>query len=139
MTSRLRSIISAMSRRRSTSTSPFVVLLSVASRIISVRSNQLFRVMRSIPRVGFAVNLFGLAGRRFACDDLGRRKGSNRGGTVARYRVGIIACGGIARAHAIGWSQTDSVEIAVLADTNPQALAEFGDTYGVPAERRYSD
>lgn len=58
---------------------------------------------------------------------------------MARYRVGIVACGGIARSHAKGWSQTDGVEISALADSNPQALAEFGETYGVPPERRYLD
>jgi UDP-N-acetyl-2-amino-2-deoxyglucuronate dehydrogenase len=58
---------------------------------------------------------------------------------VARYRVGIIACGGIARAHATGWSQTDAVEIAALADTNPQALAEFGESFGVAAAHHYID
>lgn len=61
------------------------------------------------------------------------------GGTLARYRVGIIACGGIARAHAKGWSQTEAVEIAALADSNPDALAEFGAAYGVAAEHRYLD
>ncbi len=58
---------------------------------------------------------------------------------MARYRVGIIACGGIARAHARGWSQTPDVEIAALADSNPQALTEFGEAYDVPPERRYLD
>jgi predicted dehydrogenase len=58
---------------------------------------------------------------------------------VAGYRVGIIACGGIARAHAKGWTQTEGVEITALADSNPQALAEFGETYGVAPERRYLD
>ena len=58
---------------------------------------------------------------------------------MARYRVGIIACGGIARAHATGWSQTDGVEIAALADTNPQALAEFGESFGVAPAHHYLD
>jgi predicted dehydrogenase len=61
------------------------------------------------------------------------------GGTVARYRVGIVACGGIARAHAKGWTQTEDVEIFALADSNPDALAEFGEAYEVPPERRYED
>lgn len=58
---------------------------------------------------------------------------------MAQYRAGIIACGGIARAHATGWNETEAVEIAALADTNPQALAEFGGSYGVPPEHQYSD
>jgi predicted dehydrogenase len=59
---------------------------------------------------------------------------------VARYRVGIIACGGIARAHAEGWrGAAEDVEIHALADSNPEALREFGETYAVPLERRYLD
>lgn len=58
---------------------------------------------------------------------------------MARYRVGIIACGGIARSHARGWSQSADVVIATLADSNPQALAEFGDTFDVAPDHRYAD
>jgi predicted dehydrogenase len=58
---------------------------------------------------------------------------------MASYRVGIIACGGIARAHARGWSQTRDVQIAALADTNAEALAEFGADYDVAPEHRYLD
>lgn len=58
---------------------------------------------------------------------------------MAQYRVGIIACGGIARYHARGWSACPSVEIAALADSNPQALAEFGDTFDVAPEHCYLD
>jgi predicted dehydrogenase len=58
---------------------------------------------------------------------------------MARYRVGIIACGGIARAHARGWSASPDVQIAALADTNAQALAAFGESYDVAPEHRYLD
>ncbi|HEX5416694.1 MAG TPA: Gfo/Idh/MocA family oxidoreductase [Chloroflexota bacterium] len=58
---------------------------------------------------------------------------------MAKYRVGIIACGGIARSHARGWSQCADTEIVALADSNPQALAEFGDSYDVAPEHRYAD
>jgi UDP-N-acetyl-2-amino-2-deoxyglucuronate dehydrogenase len=58
---------------------------------------------------------------------------------LARYRVGIIACGGIARSHARGWSQASNVEIAALADSNPEALADFGETFDVAPEHRYPD
>ena len=58
---------------------------------------------------------------------------------MARYRVGIIACGGIARSHARGWQGAEAVEIAALADSNPEALAEFGETYRVPEKQRYLD
>ena len=40
---------------------------------------------------------------------------------MARYRVGIIACGGIARSHARGWSKASNVEIA-HTPTNPSWL-----------------
>jgi predicted dehydrogenase len=33
----------------------------------------------------------------------------------------------------------EDVELAAIADTNAEALAEFGDFFGVPPERRYSD
>ena len=58
---------------------------------------------------------------------------------MARYRVAIVACGGIARSHARGWSSTSDVAISALADSNVAALAEFGETFGVPQEHRYQD
>jgi predicted dehydrogenase len=58
---------------------------------------------------------------------------------VATYRSAIIACGTIARCHARGWQGVPDVQLSALADTNEQALAEFGDFFGVPPERRYTD
>ena len=58
---------------------------------------------------------------------------------MAEYKVAIIACGQIARAHANGWQRVPGAKIWCIADTNPDAIAEFGDHYGVPAERRYTD
>jgi len=58
---------------------------------------------------------------------------------MAAYRVGIIACGSIARLHARGWQAAPDVEIAALADTNADALKDFGESFGVPPEHRYSD
>lgn len=55
----------------------------------------------------------------------------------AQYRVGIIASGRIAREHARGWQQCAQTEIVAIADLHPQALAQFGDDFGV--ERRYLD
>ena len=58
---------------------------------------------------------------------------------MAKYRSAIIACGTIARCHARAWQSIPEVELSAIADTNPQALAEFGDFFGVPAEHRYTD
>jgi len=59
---------------------------------------------------------------------------------VARYRVGIIACGSIAGAHARGWrAVADDVELAAIADTNEEARTVFGEKWGVPPEKRYAD
>jgi UDP-N-acetyl-2-amino-2-deoxyglucuronate dehydrogenase len=58
---------------------------------------------------------------------------------VAEYKVAIIACGQIARAHANGWQRVPNTKIWCIADTNADAITEFGNHYGVPAERRYTD
>jgi predicted dehydrogenase len=46
---------------------------------------------------------------------------------MARYRSAIIACGVIARCHARGWQRVPDVELAAIADTNREALDEFGE------------
>ena len=57
---------------------------------------------------------------------------------MAKYRAGIIGCGSISHAHALGYQALrDEVEIAAIADPVPAALAEFGDRHGVKA--RYQD
>ncbi|MCY3760318.1 MAG: Gfo/Idh/MocA family oxidoreductase [Gemmatimonadetes bacterium] len=60
---------------------------------------------------------------------------------MAKYRTAIIACGVIGRVHTRGWLGVPGrpVEIGALADTNPDALREFGDFFGVGGEHRYSD
>ncbi|MCC9076731.1 Gfo/Idh/MocA family oxidoreductase [Litorilinea aerophila] len=55
----------------------------------------------------------------------------------AKYRVGIIASGRIAREHARGWRACDRTEIVAIADSHPQALAAFALEFGV--KRRYLD
>ena len=62
-----------------------------------------------------------------------------KGRDVARYRSAIIACGTIARCHARGWQGVPEVELAAIADSNEQALHEFGDFFGVPPDHRYAD
>ena len=60
---------------------------------------------------------------------------------MPKYRTAIIACGIIARVHARGWLGVSNqpTEIGTIADTNPDALREFGDFFGVAEEHRYTD
>lgn len=55
----------------------------------------------------------------------------------AKYRVGIIASGRIAREHARGWQQCEHTQLVAIADSHPKALAQFGHDFGV--NRRYLD
>jgi predicted dehydrogenase len=58
---------------------------------------------------------------------------------MATYRVGIIGCGSIARAHAHGWTTCANTELVALADITPEARQEFGDTFGIASDKRYAD
>ena len=60
---------------------------------------------------------------------------------MSKYRTGIIACGIIARVHARGWQGVKGrpTAIGAIADTNPDALREFGDFFEVGEEYRYAD
>ena len=60
---------------------------------------------------------------------------------MATYRTGIIACGIIARVHARAWLGVKGrpTEIGAIADSNAEALREFGEFFGVPEEHRYAD
>ena len=60
---------------------------------------------------------------------------------MSTYRTAIIACGMIARVHARGWLGVDGcpTRIGAIADTNPDALREFGDFFEVPEQSRYLD
>ena len=64
---------------------------------------------------------------------------TGRNAQMAKYRVAIIACGQIARSHAYGWQAIPEAEIWTIADTNEDARREFGEHFGVPEERRYTD
>ena len=63
------------------------------------------------------------------------------GRAMARYRTAIIACGTIARVHARGWLGVPGrpTGIAAIADTNADALREFGEFFAVPPGHRYAD
>ena len=60
---------------------------------------------------------------------------------MSKYRTAIIACGTIARVHARGWRGVDGLptQIGAIADTNPDALREFGEFFAVGEEHRYAD
>ncbi len=56
---------------------------------------------------------------------------------MAKYRVGIIASGRIAKAHARGWQGVPDVKMVALADTSEEARRAFGDEFGI--SMRYTD
>src|SRR3954468_8787371 len=58
---------------------------------------------------------------------------------MARYRIGVIGCGSIGRAHAYGWTHSERTELVALADITPAARDEFGEEFGVPESGRYAD
>lgn len=60
---------------------------------------------------------------------------------MATFRTGIIACGIIARVHARAWQGVEGqpTEIGAIADSNADALREFGEFFGVAEEHRYAD
>ena len=51
----------------------------------------------------------------------------------ARYGVGIIASGRIAREHGRGWTECENTEIVAIADSNAEARATFSQDFGVKA------
>ena len=54
-----------------------------------------------------------------------------------KLRVGVIASGRIARMHGGGWRECDRTEIVAIADSHPEALADFGQEFDV--EHQYLD
>ncbi|MGI8913825.1 MAG: Gfo/Idh/MocA family protein [Chloroflexota bacterium] len=53
------------------------------------------------------------------------------------YRVAIIGCGGIARAHAGGYADVPNCRIVAAADINAEALTGFCEQFAIPG--RYAD
>jgi predicted dehydrogenase len=51
---------------------------------------------------------------------------------TARYRVGIIGCGGIARSHLRGYGEIAGAEVVAGADPSPEARDRWAREYGVP-------
>jgi len=56
---------------------------------------------------------------------------------MAKYRVGIVGCGGIGRVHAAAYLSIDGVEVAACSDINPTNLNAFSDGYHIT--RKYLD
>jgi predicted dehydrogenase len=56
---------------------------------------------------------------------------------AAKYRVGIIGCGGISQSHASAWSAIPSVEMVAAADVIEENVKARADHYKIPA--RYTD
>jgi len=56
---------------------------------------------------------------------------------MAKYRVGLIGCGGISKAHCNGWKGVESVEIVAGADPDEVNRNARCDEYDIPA--RYAD
>jgi predicted dehydrogenase len=46
-------------------------------------------------------------------------------------RVGVIGVGGIAKTHMPGWVASPHTEVVAGADVNPEALADWGEQFGV--------
>ena len=51
---------------------------------------------------------------------------------TARYRVGIIGCGGIARSHLRGYEDVAGAEVVAGADPSPEARDRWEREFGVP-------
>jgi predicted dehydrogenase len=58
---------------------------------------------------------------------------------MARYRVGLIGCGSIGRAHAYGRTNNERVELVAIADITASARDDFGEEFGVAENQRYTN
>jgi len=50
---------------------------------------------------------------------------------AAKYRVGVIASGRIAREHGRGWTECEHTEIVAIGDTHPEALSDYAKDFNV--------
>lgn len=53
------------------------------------------------------------------------------------YRVGVIGCGGMGRAHARSWRGTGRAEVVTASDINPDSAAKFAEELSLPTH--YTD
>ena len=51
---------------------------------------------------------------------------------AAKYRIGVIAAGRIAREHGRGWAECEHTEIVAIGDAHPEALASYAADFNVP-------
>jgi predicted dehydrogenase len=56
---------------------------------------------------------------------------------MAKYRVGVIGCGGISRTHTRGFNALQSAEVVAAADISKESVDKFGEEFSVSA--RYTD
>ena len=54
-----------------------------------------------------------------------------------RFRVGLIGCGGVAKAHMRAYRQLEDVEVVAAAEIDASRLQAFADTWGIAA--RHAD
>src|SRR5687768_9967301 len=55
-----------------------------------------------------------------------------------RYRVAIVGCGRIARAHAAALNAHPAIQLAALCDVSEEGLRAFGQTYGVSPDGQFT-
>ncbi|WP_259391509.1 Gfo/Idh/MocA family protein [Paenibacillus sp. 1011MAR3C5] len=56
---------------------------------------------------------------------------------MGKLKIGVIGLGGIANYHIWGIEQSPDAELWAICDVNDNALAERGESLGIPVERRY--
>jgi predicted dehydrogenase len=61
------------------------------------------------------------------------------GDAPRRYRVAIVGCGRIARAHAAALRQHPAAELVALCDVDPDAVRTFGVATGVSGDGQFTD
>ena len=54
---------------------------------------------------------------------------------AAKYRIGVIAAGRIAREHGRGWAECEHTEIVAIGDAHPEALASYAADFNVPVDQ----
>ena len=53
---------------------------------------------------------------------------------MAKYKVGIVGCGGIAHFHGNNYNRFDEFEIVSVADINQESVDEYAKEFSVPSK-----
>ena len=53
------------------------------------------------------------------------------------YRVGVIGCGGMGRAHARSWNGFDNVQVVTASDISAASASKFADEFSL--KTHYTD